>query len=332
MLRVPSRRDDAPRLRRLQRQDDQSIRAITGGAGRSETDAGGTGPCAGASGSALGQRSALRNGGRDAAARSSAASRPQRRRPQMSSGDEPTRYGGPPRDAHLIIARPFTAWPIKPSSFSISDRSSPSSSRVACANCRSTRRFFRSTRRSLRFARRNAGRRSSCPAGRRAYRRTGAPHCDPGVFAAGVPVLGICYGMQLMTDALGGEVAPAPHREFGLATIRIAPDAPLFGSMPDELRVWASHGDFVGRRRRGIRGDRDQRERPGRGDGRAGSQTVRAPVPSRGCTHRSRPRHPPQFRLRHLRLHRRLDDGVVREGGDRRRSASRWATGGSCAA
>jgi GMP synthase (glutamine-hydrolysing) len=51
----------------------------------------------------------------------------------------------------------------------------------------------------------------------------GAPRCDAGVFTAGVPVLGICYGMQLMTDMLGGEVAPAPHREFGLATIRITP-------------------------------------------------------------------------------------------------------------
>jgi GMP synthase (glutamine-hydrolysing) len=73
----------------------------------------------------------------------------------------------------------------------------------------------------------------------------GAPHCDFGVFSAGLPVLGICYGMQLMTYALGGEVAAAPHREFGLATISIAPNAPLFGSVPSSLRVWASHGDFV---------------------------------------------------------------------------------------
>src|SRR6478735_1542807 len=43
----------------------------------------------------------------------------------------------------------------------------------------------------------------------------GAPKCEPAVFEAGVPLLGICYGMQLMTSALGGEVAPAPHREFG---------------------------------------------------------------------------------------------------------------------
>ncbi len=80
----------------------------------------------------------------------------------------------------------------------------------------------------------------------------GAPRCDPGVLAIGVPVLGICYGMQLMADLLGGEVAPAPHREYGLATINIEPDAPLFGSIPSELRVWASHGDFVAAAPRGF--------------------------------------------------------------------------------
>ncbi|HEY0872979.1 MAG TPA: glutamine-hydrolyzing GMP synthase [Vicinamibacterales bacterium] len=73
----------------------------------------------------------------------------------------------------------------------------------------------------------------------------GAPHSDPGIYTAGVPVLGICYGMQLMTHALGGEVAPAPHREFGLATIQIEPDAPLLGPIAKDLRVWASHGDLV---------------------------------------------------------------------------------------
>ena len=72
-----------------------------------------------------------------------------------------------------------------------------------------------------------------------------APRCDPEVFDSNVPVLGICYGMQLMTDALGGQVAPAPQREFGHATIRIVENAPLLAAMPSELRVWASHGDFV---------------------------------------------------------------------------------------
>ena len=81
--------------------------------------------------------------------------------------------------------------------------------------------------------------------GPKSVSEAGAPHCEIGVYDAGVPVLGICYGMQLMTHALGGEVAPAPHREFGLATIAVQPDAPLFASVPTNLRVWASHGDFV---------------------------------------------------------------------------------------
>src|SRR5436190_11981560 len=81
--------------------------------------------------------------------------------------------------------------------------------------------------------------------GPRSVSEASAPRCEPGVFAADVPVLGICYGMQLMTDMLGGEVAAAPHREFGHATIAIGRSAPMLASVGPELRVWASHGDFV---------------------------------------------------------------------------------------
>jgi GMP synthase (glutamine-hydrolysing) len=81
--------------------------------------------------------------------------------------------------------------------------------------------------------------------GPRSVSEASAPRCDPAVFDAGIPVLGICYGMQLMTDALGGVVAPAPHREFGHATIAIERDAPMLAALGSELRVWASHGDFV---------------------------------------------------------------------------------------
>jgi len=79
----------------------------------------------------------------------------------------------------------------------------------------------------------------------------GAPRCDPAVYDVGCPVLGICYGMQLMAHALGGRVEPAPHREFGHATVSVVRDrdrsgpAALFADVPDEIRVWASHGDFV---------------------------------------------------------------------------------------
>jgi GMP synthase (glutamine-hydrolysing) len=76
----------------------------------------------------------------------------------------------------------------------------------------------------------------------------GAPRCDAGIFELGAPVLGICYGMQLMTDMLGGQVRRSGHREFGHAIVRVAGkgDAPrLFTDVPGELRVWASHGDDV---------------------------------------------------------------------------------------
>ena len=76
----------------------------------------------------------------------------------------------------------------------------------------------------------------------------GAPKCDPALFDLGSPVLGICYGMQLMADSLGGSVAPAAQREFGHASVRISGNAAsrvLFAGVPEEIRVWASHGDFV---------------------------------------------------------------------------------------
>jgi GMP synthase (glutamine-hydrolysing) len=82
----------------------------------------------------------------------------------------------------------------------------------------------------------------------------GAPQCDRRLFDLDVPVLGICYGMQLMAHALGGTVAPAPQREFGHARVRIgcgssaagvAGGSSLFAGVADEITVWASHGDFV---------------------------------------------------------------------------------------
>jgi GMP synthase (glutamine-hydrolysing) len=81
--------------------------------------------------------------------------------------------------------------------------------------------------------------------GPRSVSEPGAPRTDPGIFSLGTPTLGICYGMQLMTDELGGKVASAPHREFGLATVTLASEGRLFKGLPGSLRVWASHGDFV---------------------------------------------------------------------------------------
>ena len=73
----------------------------------------------------------------------------------------------------------------------------------------------------------------------------GAPHCDPGVFELGVPVLGICYGTQLMAHLLGGKVAPAEAREYGHAVVGIERDSELFLGLGNEMQVWMSHGDQV---------------------------------------------------------------------------------------
>jgi GMP synthase (glutamine-hydrolysing) len=73
-----------------------------------------------------------------------------------------------------------------------------------------------------------------------------APRVDPRLFASGIPTLGICYGMQLMSQAFGGEVSRAATREFGRATLHVdAGGDDLFAGLPSEMPVWMSHGDSV---------------------------------------------------------------------------------------
>ncbi|MFZ3216766.1 MAG: glutamine-hydrolyzing GMP synthase [Candidatus Acidiferrales bacterium] len=72
-----------------------------------------------------------------------------------------------------------------------------------------------------------------------------APLCDPQVLQMGVPVLGICYGMQWLTRTLGGKVVRADRREYGPAQLDIACASKLFHGIPDHLKIWNSHGDHV---------------------------------------------------------------------------------------
>jgi GMP synthase (glutamine-hydrolysing) len=73
----------------------------------------------------------------------------------------------------------------------------------------------------------------------------GAPKCDPKIFDLGIPILGICYGMQLAVHILGGQVKPGKAREFGRAKLTVKQDDPFVHGWPNEMTVWMSHGDQV---------------------------------------------------------------------------------------
>ncbi len=72
-----------------------------------------------------------------------------------------------------------------------------------------------------------------------------APRCDPRLFDLGVPVMGICYGMQLAAQILGGDVQAARSREYGRAHLHVTCDDPFVRGLPQETTVWMSHGDQV---------------------------------------------------------------------------------------
>ncbi|WP_048600876.1 glutamine-hydrolyzing GMP synthase [Rubeoparvulum massiliense] len=72
-----------------------------------------------------------------------------------------------------------------------------------------------------------------------------APHCDPAIYELGIPILGICYGMQLMSHQLQGKVEPAEKREYGKAEVKVKTTSPLFQQWDEHETVWMSHSDHV---------------------------------------------------------------------------------------
>ncbi len=71
----------------------------------------------------------------------------------------------------------------------------------------------------------------------------GAPQIDPGIFELGIPVLGICYGMQQMAHHLGGEVEHSTRREYGASRLQVTNGSQLFDGLGPQLDIWNSHGD-----------------------------------------------------------------------------------------
>ncbi len=73
----------------------------------------------------------------------------------------------------------------------------------------------------------------------------GAPKCDPAIFDSGLPILGICYGMQMTHEMNGGKVKACDKKEYGRAEIEVCTDSLLFKGLPKKQIVWMSHGDQV---------------------------------------------------------------------------------------
>src|SRR5437867_2319276 len=81
-----------------------------------------------------------------------------------------------------------------------------------------------------------------------------APLPETAIFKLGIPVLGVCYGLQVMADFLGGKVEPGLKREFGKGTLRVQDSfCPLFANLPETLQVWNSHGDRITKLPRGFK-------------------------------------------------------------------------------
>ena len=80
-----------------------------------------------------------------------------------------------------------------------------------------------------------------------------APKLDPNIYELGVPILGICYGLQLLAFDLGGTVERSGHREYGPGKLRVDRRSDLFHGLPAELDVWNSHGDKITRLPKGFR-------------------------------------------------------------------------------
>jgi len=76
-------------------------------------------------------------------------------------------------------------------------------------------------------------------------RQRGAPRPDPAIYNLGIPILGICYGMQVTAQMLGGKVSGGHQREYGHASLRHKGRSPLFAGLPGVFQAWMSHGDTV---------------------------------------------------------------------------------------
>ena len=129
----------------------------------------------------------------------------------------------------------------------------------------------------------------------------GAPRVQADLFSAGVPVFGICYGFQAMTQALGGEVAHTGGSEFGRTSLTITEPGVLLRGHADQQQVWMSHGDAVTVPPGGFTVAAATDWCTGGGLRAPDASTGRCAVPSRGDAHHARAGDVAAFPVRHRR-------------------------------
>ncbi len=141
----------------------------------------------------------------------------------------------------------------------------------------------------------------------------GAPQCDPAIFSLGVPILGICYGLQLAAEALGAQVQANPARgEYGRTECRVLdPDDPIFHDVPRETIVWMSHGDQIHEAGGDFIPLAATPNCPIAAVRHRSAAALRAPVPPRGLAHAVWLADPGQLPRPDLRQPADLDDGRV---------------------
>ena len=146
-----------------------------------------------------------------------------------------------------------------------------------------------------------------------------APAIDAALYDSGVPVLGICYGAQLVAQQLGGEVRETGSGEYGRTELtRSGRSSVLLEGLPVEQAVWMSHGDAIVERARRLRRHRVE---PRRAGGRARApraRRLRRAVPPRGGAHRARPGGAQAVPVRSVRLPSHVDEHVDHRAGRRR--------------
>ena len=138
-----------------------------------------------------------------------------------------------------------------------------------------------------------------------------SPTIDPEIFSWGVPVLGICYGSQLMMHLLGGHVCRAPEREYGKTEVFVDTQSKLFTDVQPSTICWMSHNDYIEQAAPGFKITAHTVKLPCGCCGKCGKGPVRRAVPPGSAAHGRGQEDAAQLCVQRLRLLRRLEDGLL---------------------